>query len=159
VAANADDLASACGPGGACAIVAAAVAPASSGDAATDRARLNWRRAKKAALKHMALRHLGAVRKLESLQGILRMLRTSPAAGPALPLGAGAGEPRQPVLLLLGGGMAAGKSTVREMLRERGFWNKASPLPSCCRQRAALPADSPPPELLRFLPLCTPSKP
>lgn len=31
---------------------------------------------------------------------------------------------RQPVLLLLGGGMAAGKSTVREMLCKAGFKDK-----------------------------------
>ena len=31
---------------------------------------------------------------------------------------------RQPVILLLGGGMAAGKSTVREIIGKDGFWSK-----------------------------------
>ena len=31
---------------------------------------------------------------------------------------------RQPVILLLGGGMAAGKSTVREIISRDGFWSK-----------------------------------
>lgn len=31
---------------------------------------------------------------------------------------------RQPVILLLGGGMAAGKSTVREIIGRDGFWSK-----------------------------------
>lgn len=34
---------------------------------------------------------------------------------------------RQPVILLLGGGMAAGKSTVREIIGKDGFWSKVSP--------------------------------
>lgn len=35
------------------------------------------------------------------------------------------GDPgRQPVILLLGGGMAAGKSTVREIIGKDGFWSK-----------------------------------
>ena len=33
---------------------------------------------------------------------------------------------RQPVCLLLGGGMAAGKSTVREIIGQDIFWSKAS---------------------------------
>lgn len=39
-----------------------------------------------------------------------------------------AGQPppaRGPVLLLLGGGMAAGKSTVREIIGHDDFWSKA----------------------------------
>lgn len=35
---------------------------------------------------------------------------------------------RGPVLLLLGGGMAAGKSTVREVIGHDDFWSKASSL-------------------------------
>ena len=31
---------------------------------------------------------------------------------------------RQPVVLLLGGGMAAGKSTVREIIGQDDFWTK-----------------------------------
>ena len=31
---------------------------------------------------------------------------------------------RQPIILLLGGGMAAGKSTVREIIGKDGFWSK-----------------------------------
>lgn len=31
---------------------------------------------------------------------------------------------RQPIILLLGGGMAAGKSTVREIIGHDGFWSK-----------------------------------
>lgn len=34
---------------------------------------------------------------------------------------------RGPVLLLLGGGMAAGKSTVREVIGHDDFWSKVSP--------------------------------
>lgn len=34
-------------------------------------------------------------------------------------------EGRLPVLLLLGGGMAAGKSTVREIIGHDDFWSKA----------------------------------
>ena len=34
---------------------------------------------------------------------------------------------RQPIILLLGGGMAAGKSTVREIIGKDGFWSKVSP--------------------------------
>lgn len=33
---------------------------------------------------------------------------------------------RQPIILLLGGGMAAGKSTVREIIGKDGFWSKVS---------------------------------
>ena len=33
-------------------------------------------------------------------------------------------EERQPIILLLGGGMAAGKSTVREIIGKDGFWSK-----------------------------------
>ncbi len=40
-------------------------------------------------------------------------------------------ENRQPILLLLGGGMAAGKSTVREIIGHDEFWSKVStPLPA-----------------------------
>ena len=35
---------------------------------------------------------------------------------------------RGPVLLLLGGGMAAGKSTVREVIGHDDFWSKVTPL-------------------------------
>jgi hypothetical protein len=35
------------------------------------------------------------------------------------------GPDRQPVMLLLGGGMAAGKSTVRELIGQSAFWSKA----------------------------------
>ena len=41
--------------------------------------------------------------------------------------GGGTGEvppEREPVLLLLGGGMAAGKSTVREIIGHDDFWSK-----------------------------------
>lgn len=38
--------------------------------------------------------------------------------------GAGATAERGPVLLLLGGGMAAGKSTVREVIGHDDFWSK-----------------------------------
>ncbi len=34
---------------------------------------------------------------------------------------------RQPIILLLGGGMAAGKSTVREIIGKDGFWSKVWP--------------------------------
>jgi hypothetical protein len=34
---------------------------------------------------------------------------------------------RGPVLLLLGGGMAAGKSTVREIIGHDDFWSKVKP--------------------------------
>ena len=37
---------------------------------------------------------------------------------------------RQPIILLLGGGMAAGKSTVREIIGKDGFWSKVSFLSS-----------------------------
>ena len=37
----------------------------------------------------------------------------------------GAPTGRLPVLLLLGGGMAAGKSTVREIIGHDDFWSKA----------------------------------
>ena len=40
---------------------------------------------------------------------------------------------RQPVCLLLGGGMAAGKSTVREIIGQDIFWSKV------CRPKKARP--------------------
>ena len=49
------------------------------------------------------------------------------------------GAPRRPVLLLLGGGMAAGKSTVREIIGQDNFWSKvrhkALPPAMCSRQQ------------------------
>ena len=42
---------------------------------------------------------------------------------------------RGPVLLLLGGGMAAGKSTVREIIGHDDFWSKARAAP--CLQATA----------------------
>ena len=41
--------------------------------------------------------------------------------------GGGAAVERGPVLLLLGGGMAAGKSTVREVIGHDDFWSKVQP--------------------------------
>ncbi len=38
--------------------------------------------------------------------------------------GASSSTERGPVLLLLGGGMAAGKSTVREVIGHDDFWSK-----------------------------------
>ncbi len=41
---------------------------------------------------------------------------------------------RGPVLLLLGGGMAAGKSTVREVIGHDDFWSKARSWHACIMQ-------------------------
>lgn len=40
---------------------------------------------------------------------------------------------RQPVVLLLGGGMAAGKSTVREIIGQDGFWSKVIQQSTFCK--------------------------
>ena len=51
---------------------------------------------------------------------------------------------RQPVALLLGGGMAAGKSTVREIIGQDDFWTKVTTKGWClhgwgmCRQQLSL---------------------
>ena len=41
---------------------------------------------------------------------------------------------RLPVLLLLGGGMAAGKSTVREIIGHDDFWSKARAAACICAE-------------------------
>lgn len=48
-------------------------------------------------------------------------------------------EERRPVLLLLGGGMAAGKSTVREIIGQDNFWTKVRHTESVYAESLSLP--------------------
>ncbi|CAL8471980.1 g11522 [Coccomyxa elongata] len=81
------------------------------------RAVKNWRRAKYAVTKKITEDMLGMQRKFQTLYEIFSELNRS---------GSGRSEApeRGPVLLLLGGGMAAGKSTVREIIGHDDFWSK-----------------------------------
>lgn len=55
--------------------------------------------------------------RIKSLYEMFNDLQSSPAPAPSK-------ARRQPVCLLLGGGMAAGKSTVREIIGNDSFWTK-----------------------------------
>ena len=59
-----------------------------------------------------------SVRRFQTLQQMFEELNR------ASPHKSSTGGPRRPVLLLLGGGMAAGKSTVREIIGQDNFWSK-----------------------------------
>lgn len=80
----------------------------------------NWRRAKAAATRKVTEDMVGQQRRFLSLAQMFDDLNRAPAPGAA--------DERHPVLLLLGGGMAAGKSTVREIIGQDGFWSKARSL-------------------------------
>ncbi|KAK9905596.1 hypothetical protein WJX75_002717 [Coccomyxa subellipsoidea] len=81
------------------------------------RAVKNWRRAKYAVTKKITEDMLGVQRKFQTLYEIFSELNRSGS-------GRSEAQERGPVLLLLGGGMAAGKSTVREIIGHDDFWSK-----------------------------------
>ncbi|KAK9832479.1 hypothetical protein WJX81_000145 [Elliptochloris bilobata] len=81
------------------------------------RAVLNWRRARLAVTRKITTDMLGVQRRFQTLYEMFEDL----SAGRRDPR---APEGRLPVLLLLGGGMAAGKSTVREIIGHDDFWSK-----------------------------------
>lgn len=56
--------------------------------------------------------------RIKTLYEMFNELHSSPVPAPSE-------ARRQPVCLLLGGGMAAGKSTVREIIGNDSFWSKA----------------------------------
>ena len=58
---------------------------------------------------------------MKTLYEMFDELHSSPAPAPSE-------ARRQPVCLLLGGGMAAGKSTVREIIGKDTFWSKVRTL-------------------------------
>eukprot|EP00884_Botryococcus_braunii_P011681 jgi/Botrbrau1/20513/Bobra.145_2s0066.1 len=99
------------------------------------RARSNWRRATVAAksiVKHVMANMVNSQYKFPTLFEMFQdgALGSNPAANPNAQSAAfsGPGAPaegprRQPVLLLLGGGMAAGKSTVRDIIGHDDFWS------------------------------------
>ncbi|CAD7700223.1 unnamed protein product, partial [Ostreobium quekettii] len=88
---------------------------------ARSRATANWRRAYKVALKQVTLNTLGVKRRFLTIHQMFQQLHASKGD-------AETGERRrQPTLLLLGGGMAAGKSTVREIIGHDDFWSKVGP--------------------------------
>lgn len=108
----------------------------SSGQAlAKENARKNWQRAYRVALKKIVLETFGAKRAVITMKQIFTEL----SRGNSI---AKASDPkRQPILLLLGGGMAAGKTSVREIIGSDAFWSDvhiSSPPPLNCspgRQR------------------------
>lgn len=72
------------------------------------------------------------VRRFQTLYEIFSELNRVGSGGSSTP-------ERGPVLLLLGGGMAAGKSTVREVIGHDDFWSKVKPClclptPGCSSQ-------------------------
>ncbi|CAD7696114.1 unnamed protein product [Ostreobium quekettii] len=86
-----------------------------------ERAKANWRRAYKVALKQVTLNTLGVQRRFLTMHQMFQELHGTKADP-------GTEEKRrQPTLLLLGGGMAAGKSTVREIIGHDDFWSKVGP--------------------------------
>ncbi len=93
------------------------------------RAVLNWRRARMAVTRKITTDMLGVQRRFQTLFEMFEDL-SSGRRDPRAPGG------RLPVLLLLGGGMAAGKSTVREIIGYDDFWSKAR----CAQDLLAPPA-------------------
>ncbi|KAK9816033.1 hypothetical protein WJX74_000855 [Apatococcus lobatus] len=79
------------------------------------RAVANWKRARNAATKKVTIEMLGAQRRFQTLYEMFAELNQHSSA---------MDENRSPILLLLGGGMAAGKSTVREIIGHDEFWSK-----------------------------------
>lgn len=101
--------------------------PLSSGeDAARDRARKNWQRAYRLVIRQIVIGSLGVQRKFKTLAQMFTQLHGSPSHSSLQESSASGKKDRAPILLLLGGGMAAGKSTVREIIGSDTFWSKAS---------------------------------
>ena len=89
---------------------------------AKDRARRNWQRAYRVAIKQIVLDTFSVKRKLMTMTQVLKEVnRTSSRLENG---DVGSPSKRAPILLLLGGGMAAGKSTVREIIGSDAFWSK-----------------------------------
>lgn len=81
------------------------------------RAKQNWQRAQKAAEKSITLNLLKGKRELVTLAELAKMLGGRGDQSKLDPN-------RQPICLLLGGGMAAGKSTVRKIIGQAEFWTR-----------------------------------
>lgn len=84
---------------------------------AKERAKANWQRAQKAAEKSITMHLLKGKRELVTLAELVKMLGGRGDQSKLDPN-------RQPICLLLGGGMAAGKSTVRKIIGQAEFWTR-----------------------------------
>jgi len=104
------------------------------------RARANWQRAFGAISKKVTMDMLGVTRSSKTLKEVFGSMARPGSVWTDVVQYKRQGildssiikdeQPdtkRQPVLLLLGGGMAAGKSTVREIIGQSDFWSKVAP--------------------------------
>eukprot|EP00873_Tetraselmis_striata_P046075 jgi/Tetstr1/466339/TSEL_010869.t1 len=109
-------------------------------DAWRIRARANWHRGFRAIGKKVTMDMLGVTRKSKTLTEVFASLMRPGSSLADVVENKRSGildssvleKPRedtgrQPVLLILGGGMAAGKSTVREIIGKSDFWSKVAP--------------------------------
>lgn len=93
---------------------------------ASRRARKNWERAYRVAIKHLVLSTFNVKRKIITMNNIFKELsRGSSENSMVSEDNEVLSKQRTPVLLLIGGGMAAGKTTVREIIGSDRFWSKA----------------------------------
>ncbi|GMH36595.1 hypothetical protein BSKO_04468 [Bryopsis sp. KO-2023] len=100
------------------------------------RARRNWKRAYRVAIKQVAMKTLGTQRHFATFAQIAQELNRQSSNTAIADLNQNGGKRRNPILLLLGGGMAAGKSTVREIIGSDDFWSKV------CKEAVIVEADA-----------------
>lgn len=86
------------------------------------RARKNWQRAYRVAIKQIVLNTFGVKRTVITMKQMFQELSRGSSTSDMTvesPL-----QRRAPILLLLGGGMAAGKTSVRKIIGSDEFWSK-----------------------------------
>lgn len=89
---------------------------------AKERARKNWQRAYRVAIKQIVMETFGVKRTVITMKQLFTELsRGSSASELSM---SQALDRRAPILLLLGGGMAAGKTSVRQVIGSDEFWSK-----------------------------------